>query len=392
MPELEKTWLNDTTLRVMTYKSGSFTFSLAIDMTQLQAMFDRVNDAQIRFNKMPMLPEIVDAMQERTLASSIYSTNIIEGGRFTPEETAQILKRSPEQIQNSEEKRLTNLKSAIEWVKNKASRDFQPLQGQTIVLADILHLHRLVSQDIDEKNNPSAQFRNNQTGQKNIVGNENTGGTYRPPKCLADIEFLMHSFLEWLNSPAILKQPALIRASLAHYYFELIHPFWDGNGRTGRLLEMLILEQSGYQFSSSAIWQYYQQHIYQYFALFNHCRQQQKQKNEYALHDFVKFLLEGMLDVINELHDQSNILIKFLLFRNSLFSARQNKILNESQVSLIEIYLASELSLTLRELYHLPPVQSLYANKTERTFYRDIEKLLQLGFLKENLEHQLVFG
>lgn len=392
MPELEKTWLNDTTLRVMTYKSGSFTFSLAIDMTQLQAMFDRVNDAQIRFNKMPMLPEIVDAMQERTLASSIYSTNTIEGGQFTPEETAQILKRSPEQIQNSEEKRLTNLKSAIEWVKNKASRDFQPLQGQTIVLADILHLHRLVSQDIDEKNNPSAQFRNNQTGQKTIVGNENTGGTYRPPKCLADIEFLMHSFLEWLNSPAILKQPALIRASLAHYYFELIHPFWDGNGRTGRLLEMLILEQSGYQFSSSAIWQYYQQHIYQYFALFNHCRQQQKQKNEYALHDFVKFLLDGMLDVINELHDQSNILIKFLLFRNSLFSARQNKILNERQVSLIEIYLASELSLTLRELYHLPPVQSLYANKTERTFYRDIEKLLQLGFLKENLEHQLVFG
>lgn len=82
MPELEKTWLNDSTLRAMTYKSGSFTFSLAIDMTQLQAIFDRVNDAQIRFNKMPMLPEIVDAMQERTLASSIYSTNTIEGGKL----------------------------------------------------------------------------------------------------------------------------------------------------------------------------------------------------------------------------------------------------------------------------------------------------------------------
>lgn len=79
-------------------------------------------------------------------------------------------------------------------------------------MTDILHLQRLVSQEIDETNNPSAQFRNNQAGQKTIVGNENTGGTYRPPKCLADIESLMHCFLEWLNSPALLNQPALIRA------------------------------------------------------------------------------------------------------------------------------------------------------------------------------------
>lgn len=51
MPEHSKTWIDDTTLRVMTYKSGSFTFQLGLDLKQIQAMLDRVNDSQKRFNK-----------------------------------------------------------------------------------------------------------------------------------------------------------------------------------------------------------------------------------------------------------------------------------------------------------------------------------------------------
>lgn len=45
-------------------------------------MLDRVNDAQNRFNKMPSLPQIIDQVQEKVLASSIYSTNTIEGGNL----------------------------------------------------------------------------------------------------------------------------------------------------------------------------------------------------------------------------------------------------------------------------------------------------------------------
>ncbi|HEY4713388.1 MAG TPA: Fic family protein, partial [Aquirhabdus sp.] len=212
MPELSKTWLDDTTLRVMTYKSGSFTFSLSLDPARLQAMIDRVNDAQKRFNKMPMLPQIIDQMQEKVLASSVYSTNTIEGGEFTEAETEQILKIDPQLIQKSAEKRLTNLKQAMEWVEARSKTQLTPHQGQVISLSDVLALHEWVSQGVDETNNPPRQFRNNQPTQQTRVGDAEHGGAYRPPKGLEDIEYLMQAWVEWLNRPAILNQSALIRA------------------------------------------------------------------------------------------------------------------------------------------------------------------------------------
>jgi hypothetical protein len=82
MPEHSKTWVDETTLKVMTYKSGFFTFQLGFDSKDVQSMIDRVNDSQNRFNKTPSLPLIIDQVQDKVLASSIYSTNTIEGGNL----------------------------------------------------------------------------------------------------------------------------------------------------------------------------------------------------------------------------------------------------------------------------------------------------------------------
>ncbi len=51
----------------------------------------------------------------------------------------------------------------------------------------------------------------------------------------------MHAFLEWFNSPPPLD--GLLRAGLAHVWFESIHPFEDGNGRVGRAVVDLALAQ-----------------------------------------------------------------------------------------------------------------------------------------------------
>lgn len=381
MPELSKKWLDDTTLRVMTYKSGAFTFQIGADIDCLTPMLDRINDAQARFNKIPTLPNIIGQLQKQVLASSIYSTNTIEGGKFSEQETAQILQKDPRTVQATAEKRLTNLKQAIDWVTTHAA-PFNPYGNKFIEPNTAIHLHHLVSQDLQEQHNPTGQYRDNQPQQKTFVGNDEHGGRYQPPKCLDDIEYLMQSWAEWLNSDGMMRQSAIIRATLAHYYFELIHPFFDGNGRTGRLVEMLLLEQAGYRFCSSAIWRYYQEHIHEYFSLFNQCRKFAKAKRDNPNHAFIAFVLDGMFVTINDLHDQTNHLLSVLLFQSRLNTAKAQKDINDRQFGLM-YQLLTEPPTTTPAIYRLPIVQTIYQGKTERTFYRDINKLTELGFLVE---------
>ncbi|MCH4248859.1 MAG: Fic family protein [Acinetobacter populi] len=393
MPKHSKTWVDDTTLTVMTYKSGSFTFQLGFDLDDIQGMLYRVNDSQNRFNKTPSLPLIIDQVQEKVLASSIYSTNTIEGGHFTEKETAKILKQDPKTIQKSEERRLTNLKESIDWIKKHSSRQLLPNRGEEFELATMFKLHTLVSQNLTEQHNPAGQLRNNQPTQKTIVGDNSHGGTYRPPKCIEDIEYLIQAWAEWLNSPKIINQPVIVRACLAHYYFELIHPFWDGNGRTGRLIEMFILEQSGYRFSSSAIWKYYQTNIHEYFALFNECRKQAEKKIENPNQPFIAFVLQGMFETIEYLHDESNRLIGFLLYQTALNNAKFSKHISDRQFNLIQNLMMvvgeNQKNFSKADLYRTPQIQSLFIGKTERTFYRDIDKLIELQFLSDR--HGLIY-
>ncbi len=381
MAEQSKEWIDETTLRVMTHRSGAFTFTLGC--LPDDALLRRIDDAQLRFNKTPTVPHIIDQIQDKVLVSSVYSTNTIEGGEFSEEETGTILKATPKEIQKSAEKRLFNLKDALLWVNKQRNPQFEPTQGKPFLLADSTHLHALVSQGLDEGHNPVGQFRDNEKWQKTYVGDAAHGGRYQPPKCLKDIEYLLQAWIEWLNSPTIIHQHVIIRASLAHYYFELIHPFWDGNGRTGRLIEMLIYEQSGYRLSSSAIWQYYQKNIHEYFALFNHCRKQAKDKKDMPNQAFIDFVMQGMLQTINDLHDQCNQLIGFLLYQGNLNNARFSKAISERQFNTIMVMMGLSDTYTAAALLRHPQIKALYSNRTERTFYRDIGALIESTFLSE---------
>lgn len=379
--QLTQIWQDSTTLRADTYKSGRFRFRLGVDINTLAPLLDRIGDAQRRLNSIPSLPSVVDALSERVLASSIYSTNTIEGGEYSELETAQLLKQDPKTLQTLNEKRLLNLKTAWQWVKQTASQAEVNTYGNAPITPDsAITIHRLVCQGLDI----AGQYRDNQQGQKTLVGNEHSGGTYRPPKCLDDINHLMYCLCEWANSDALMASNAVVRACLIHYYFELIHPFWDGNGRTGRLLEMLLLEQAGYRFSSSAVWRHYEQNITQYFALFNHCRKLAEHKTPHPNLAFAQFVLDGLFVTINELHDQTNQLLKTLLLQSEVIKARTNKQINDRQFNVMAYLTDTHTSVKQSELIALPAIKAIYQGKSDRTFYRDIKGLLDLGLLKDN--------
>jgi Fic family protein len=70
-------------------------------------------------------------------------------------------------------------------------------------------------------------------------------GDFVPPDHKQIYDLLM-DFIEWLNMNIVMNQIHPIQISaLAHYKFVWIHPFYDGNGRTARLLMNLILMKAG---------------------------------------------------------------------------------------------------------------------------------------------------
>jgi Fic family protein len=65
---------------------------------------------------------------------------------------------------------------------------------------------------------------------------------YTPPQDYDEICYLLDNFCRYLNDP----ESSLWKMAVLHYQFETIHPFYDGNGRTGRILNVLYLLLKNY--------------------------------------------------------------------------------------------------------------------------------------------------
>lgn len=95
-----------------------------------------------------------------------------------------------------------------------------------------------------------AELEGNRAGFRKMPGtqlkNKDTGETvYIPPQNPEDIVRLMDNLEKFINEDALCPADPLIKMAVAHHQFESIHPFYDGNGRTGRIINILYLVQKG---------------------------------------------------------------------------------------------------------------------------------------------------
>jgi Fic family protein len=93
-----------------------------------------------------------------------------------------------------------------------------------------------------------AELEQNRAGLRKLPGtvlkNAATGKViYEPPQDAAVVASLMGNLIDFIHADDGLDP--LLRMAIAHHQFESIHPFYDGNGRTGRLLNLLILQREG---------------------------------------------------------------------------------------------------------------------------------------------------
>lgn len=91
-----------------------------------------------------------------------------------------------------------------------------------------------------------AVIEQNEAGFRKVPGtqllNEKTGEVvYMPPQDALEIESLMQNLEEFINNDELCDFDPLIKMAIIHHQFETIHPFYDGNGRTGRIMNILYL-------------------------------------------------------------------------------------------------------------------------------------------------------
>ena len=92
----------------------------------------------------------------------------------------------------------------------------------------------------------------NNAGYRKLPGtalkNTTTGETiYTPPQNFDEITNLMSNLENFINNNELCDYDAIVKMAIIHYQFESIHPFYDGNGRTGRILNILFLILEGLQ-------------------------------------------------------------------------------------------------------------------------------------------------
>lgn len=74
-----------------------------------------------------------------------------------------------------------------------------------------------------------------------VLKNQAGDVIYTPPQDGTEVERLMQNLETYINTPEMQELDPLIKLAIIHYQFETIHPFYDGNGRTGRILCVLYL-------------------------------------------------------------------------------------------------------------------------------------------------------
>jgi Fic family protein len=139
-----------------------------------------------------------------------------------------------------------------------------------------------------------ATIEENDAGFRKVPGtalkNEQTGEVvYTPPQTHDEVLEHMANLESFMNNNELSDWDPLVKMAIIHHQFESIHPFYDGNGRTGRIINILYLVKEGMlNLPILYLSRYINQNKGDYYRLL------QKVRTENAWEEWVRYILEGV--------------------------------------------------------------------------------------------------
>ena len=333
-----------------------------------QAIFTALVDAKAKVAALTSLPyqrRWVEELQAIQLKREIAGTSRIEGADFTERELEAALSETPDELFTRSQRQARAAVKAYGWIAR--------LPSDWPVDADLIkHIHRLIVTDADDDHCPPGQLR--QKDQNVIFGAPRHRGVEGGTECAVAFAQLVKA----AQGPYQEHDP-LIQALALHYHFAAMHPFLDGNGRTARALEALMLQRAGLRDALFiAMSNYYYDEKNTYLAKLAEVRQR-----NHDLTAFLAFGLRGIALQCERLSAEIRPQVSKALFRDvmsDLFGRLQSKrkrVIAQRQVEILKLLLRED-SMELGDL--ITATRPLYGElkKPAHALVRDLRQLEHL--------------
>ena len=318
----------------------------------------------------PLQPDVAKQFYEVALIKGAQATTAIEGNTLTEEQVAGVLHgtfRAPPS-RAYQEREVRNVLEALTAIPQEVMEGGSPAITSELICD---YNRRILEGTKYEPHVEPGRIRDYSVGVPAYRG--------APPE---DCQYLVHRLAEWLESDTFRSDDTELRFALAvacavyaHLYIAWLHPFGDGNGRTARLLEFVILARCGLIPLPVAhlLSNHYNLTRDEYY------RQLAAASRTRSTNQFMAYAIQGLADGIRDQIKQviqQHFSVTWINFVHETMRQFPSSPARDRQRSLV-LAMPSEVEVPKRNLPDLSPkLAGLYATKGPRTLSRDLNRLL----------------
>jgi Fic family protein len=245
----------------------------------------KIEAAKEKVASLPVNPTVLASLRETAKLYTTHYSTMIEGNQLNPEEIKEVIQHKGHfPGRERDEREVKGYYAALAQLEQYSAQD-HPITEKVIQT-----LHALVMNDGKTRIKPTS-YRDGQ----NVIKDSSTGTiVYMPPEA-KDVPILMRNLITWIKENKEL--PCPIVAAIAHYQFATIHPYYDGNGRTSRLLTTLILHLGGYDLKGLySLEEYYAKNLLGYYRAISigPSHNYYFGRAESDITDWIEYFIQGM--------------------------------------------------------------------------------------------------
>jgi len=324
--------------------------------------------AILALTQMPYQRSWADELQQIQLKREVAGTSRIEGAEFTDRELDDALRETPAQLETRSQRQAAAAVATYRWIAGLSA-------DRPVDEALVREVHRRLVSGCDDDHCPPGELR--RSDQNVTFGTPRHRGVEGGDECVEAFRALMDAVRGVFR-----KHDPLLQALALHYHLAAMHPFLDGNGRTARALEALMLQRLGLRDSLFiAMSNHYYEEKPAYLQALNDTR-----AGAHDLTPFLRFALTGVERQCRRLFTEIRFHIAKALYRNTVadlfgrLKSPRKRVMSARHVQLLNLLLdQGELVLgVVRER-----TVHLYAVKNpSKALARDLIYLLELQAIR----------